>query len=51
MVKFANIVFFIGDLLKGIASVLGRSLPSYKAMQHANKVEKFIEELDKNLKP
>lgn len=42
MIKFANILFFLSELLKPVSNILAKAQPAYKDMVEANKKEKYI---------
>lgn len=48
MIKLANWLFFMGDVLKALSVPLGKLVPTYKKLIQANNNDNFIEDL-KNL--
>jgi len=47
MIKLANIFYFIAELLKPVSEILAKAQPAFKKMGEANKVDKFIGDLEK----
>jgi len=49
MIKLANILYFLSELLKPVSTLLAKAQPAYNSMLEANKKDKYIGDIDKSL--
>jgi len=46
VIKIANILYFLSELLKPVSTLLAKAQPAYNSMLEANKKDKYIGDLD-----